>query len=135
MFSLLSAVPTKSDDPSGVWILDVRWGHRRSTWRPPTDVFETPHAIVVRVEIAGMQPDDFRLELDGQVLYIYGQRNDPDAGIAYHRLEIPFGPFQIAIALPASVDETDVKAEYRDGFLRVFLPKRASRVVRVHHHT
>jgi len=133
MFSLLSAVPTKSDDPSGVWVLDVRWGHRRTAWRPPTDVFETPEAVVVRVEVAGMKPDDFRLELDGQVLYIYGHREDPDAGTAYHRLEIPFGSFQVAVALPFMVDENRVEAEYRDGFLRIFLPKRPSRVVAVHH--
>ncbi len=131
MLSLLSAVPTETDDPQGVWVLDVRWEHQHTAWRPPTDVFENENAVVVRVEIAGMHPEDFHLQLEGQTLHISGQRHDPDLGTAYHRLEIPFGRFQISIALPAPVNEHHVEAEYRDGFLRIHLPKRTPHTVTV----
>jgi HSP20 family protein len=131
MFSLLSAVPTESDDPEGGWLLDIRWKPYPTTWRPPTDVFETPEAIVVRVEIAGMRTDDFHLSLEAQTLVISGIRRDPDPGAAYHRLEIPFGQFQVTVVLPAPVEESQVEAEYRDGFLRIRLPKRGPHTVAI----
>jgi HSP20 family molecular chaperone IbpA len=132
MFSLLSAIPTESDAPEGAWLLDIRWKHHPAAWRPPTDVFETPEAIIVRVEIAGMRTEDFHLSLEAQTLVIDGIRRDPDPGAAYHRLEIPFGQFQVTIALPAMIDEQHVEAEYRAGFLRVRLPKRRARTIAIH---
>ncbi len=132
MFSLLSAVPTESDDPEGAWLIDIRWKHYPAAWRPPTDVFETPEAIIVRMEIAGMHTDDFRLSLEAQTLVISGTRRDPDLGSAYHRLEIPFGQFQVTVTLPAPIEEAEVEAEYRDGFLRIRLPKRRAHTVAIH---
>ncbi len=131
MLSLLSAVPTESDDPEGAWLLDIRWKHQPTAWRPPTDVFETPDAIIVRVEIAGMHTTDFHLQLESHTLVISGIRRDPDLGTAYHRLEIPFGQFQVAVALPTAVDAQRVEAEYRDGFLRVRLPKRRAHTIAI----
>ncbi|NPA93470.1 MAG: Hsp20/alpha crystallin family protein [Chloroflexi bacterium] len=131
MLSLLSAVPTETDDPQGFWVLDVRWEHQRTAWRPPTDVFETAEAVVVRVEIAGMRTEDFTLQLEGQNLIIGGIRRDPDLVTAYHRLEIPFGRFQVTVHLPAAVDAQRVEAEYRDGFLRVILPKPSPQAVTI----
>ncbi len=131
MLSLLSAVPTESDDPEAAWVLDIRWGNNPTIWRPPTDVFETDEALIVRVEIAGMRTEDFYLRLDGQTLIISGVRRDPDIGSAYHRLEIPFGQFQVAVILPVAIDEEQVEAEYRDGFLRITLPKRGTHTVSI----
>ncbi len=131
MLSLLSAVPTESDDPEAAWVLDIRWGNNPTIWRPPTDVFETDEALIVRVEIAGMRTEDFYLRLDGQTLIISGVRRDPDIGSAYHRLEIPFGQFQVAVILPVPIDEEQVEAEYRDGFLRITLPKRGTHTVSI----
>ena len=131
MLSLLSAVPTESDDPEAAWVLDIRWGNNPTIWRPPTDVFETEEALIVRVEIAGMRTEDFYLQLDGQTLVISGMRRDPDIGSAYHRLEIPFGQFQVAVILPVAIDEERVEAEYRDGFLRITLPKRGTHTVSI----
>ncbi len=133
MLSLLSAVPTESDDPEAAWVLDIRWRNHPTIWRPPTDVFETEKALIVRVEIAGMRTEDFYLQLDGQTLIISGVRRDPDLGAAYHRLEIPFGQFQVAVLLPVPVEEQQVEAEYRDGFLRITLPKRRTHAVTVQH--
>ncbi len=133
MLSLLSAVPTESDDPQGVWVLDIHWEHRRSPWQPPTDVFENETFVIVRVEIAGMNPENFQLKVEGQTLLISGYRDDPDFGTAYHRLEIPFGRFQVILPLPASIETDHIKAEYHDGFLRIYLPKRAPRNVPIQH--
>src|ERR1700680_808225 len=43
-------------------------------WKPPTDVYETEDAVVVHMDIAGMHPGDFHVELAGGILKISGAR-------------------------------------------------------------
>lgn len=107
-------------DSSGEhWRLTMRTPH----WRPPTDVFEIEQAFIVRVEIAGMQEEDFSIELDGRVLIIRGARPDQQERRAYHQMEIRFGEFISELEIPSAVNAAQVHAEYQNGFLRVILPK------------
>lgn len=93
------------------------------TWRPQTDVYETDEAILVRVEIAGMREADIYISLDERSLHIHGVRPDNPERRAYHQMEIPFGEFSTDVELPYAVDAGQVEAVYRDGFLRIVLPK------------
>ena len=104
---------------------------RTHMWRPPTDVFETEEAIVVRVEIAGMEEDDFKIELDGRYLSIKGTRPDLPERRAYHQMEIRFGEFSIDMELPSPVVAAEVEAVYNNGFLRVMLPKAHPRHISI----
>lgn len=110
---------------------EVTWALRPRPWRPPTDVFETEGALVVRVEVAGMRPGDFEVTLQDQVLLIRGVRYEPEGARAYHQMEIPFGEFEVVVYLPSQVEWTDTEAEYRDGFLLVRLRKARPFRVRV----
>jgi HSP20 family protein len=101
------------------------------TWRPPTDVFETDDAVVVRVEIAGMRDSDFVVTLHDQLLTISGQRTDPTTKVAYHQLEVRYGEFRTEVYLHWSVEQADITAVYQDGFLIITLPKAKVRQVRV----
>lgn len=101
------------------WRVNMRTG----LWRPPTDVFETEKAVIVRAEIAGMKESDFVIELHGRVLIIRGLRSDVPERKAFHQMEIRFGEFIIELELPAAVDPGGVEAMYENGFLRVTLPK------------
>jgi HSP20 family protein len=92
-------------------------------WRPPTDVFETEEAIVVRVEIAGMREQDFTVALVDRTLTIRGTRSDPTERRAFYQMEIPFGEFSSEVDLPAPILPEGVEAAYRDGFLQITLPK------------
>lgn len=108
-----------------------RWrnGIRSPLWRPPTDVYETEEAIVIRVEIAGMLEEDFSISLAERLLTIRGARPDIQEKRAYHQMEIFFGEFLCEVELLSPVDVEAVTAEYQAGFLRVILPKpRAKRV-------
>jgi HSP20 family protein len=96
---------------------------RTPVWRPPTDVFEMEELIVVRVEVAGMQEDDFSIQLEGQLLTVRGVRLDTVERRAYQQLEIPFGEFSLEVELTAPIHTDQVEATYRDGFLRIQLPK------------
>lgn len=101
------------------WRLSVR----TPAWRPPTDVFETEEAIVVRVEIAGMREEDFSIEMDSRYLLIRGIRPDSAERRAYHQMEIRFGEFSSEIELFTPIIPSQVHASYDNGFLRVVLPK------------
>jgi HSP20 family protein len=102
---------------------------QRNAWRPPTDVYETRNAMVVKVEIAGMREQDFEVWLDGRHLTIRGARHDPSDKLGYQQMEIQYGAFETDVHLPKAVDEDKIEASYRNGFLVVRLPKTQSRKV------
>jgi HSP20 family molecular chaperone IbpA len=110
-----------------------RWALARQhkIWRPPTDVYETDTYVVVKVEIAGMDEKGFDISLDGKRLIITGVRDDPAAKLAYQQMEILYGQFETDVYLPWAIDEENVEATYRNGFLSVFLPKVQPRQVPV----
>jgi HSP20 family protein len=105
--------------------------HRSEVWHPPTDVYETETSVVVRVEVGGLEAEDFEISLDGHILTISGERRDLAAKLAYHQLEMCYGPFLVAVRLSQPVDEAGIEATYRDGILWVILPKAQARRVPV----
>ena len=110
-----------------------RWGNgvRSPIWRPPTDVYETEPAVIVRVEIAGMREEDFSISLTGNQLSVRGNRPDIQERRAYHQMEIRFGEFNVEVVLPAPVLADQVEAEYRAGFLRLVFPKDKPKKIQV----
>lgn len=100
-------------------------------WSPRVDVYETADAVVVKVCAAGLEPGQIELSIsgDGKFLTLRGVRvefdDDKSQRIRYHQLEIYYGPFERIISLPAEVkfDRNKLAANYKDGFLKVTLPK------------
>ncbi len=92
-------------------------------WSPPTDVYETDAAFVVRVEAAGMRDAEFKIDVEENFLVISGVRTESPERRVYHQMEIRFGEFSTAVELPNGVDVSKAQAEYEDGFLSVVLPK------------
>ncbi|MBK9602047.1 MAG: Hsp20/alpha crystallin family protein [Anaerolineales bacterium] len=109
----------------------VSWQVRSNVWSPPTDEYETENAYVVRVEIAGMNEDDFEVSIENTTLLIAGVRPDAPERRAYHQMEIRFGKFATALGLPGPVDIDHAIAEYKDGFLTVTLPKATPKQIKV----
>lgn len=95
----------------------------RRVWRPPTDVYETDAHVVVKVEIAGMNQDDFDISFADRRLIIAGQRRDPVGKLTYQNMEIRYGDFRTEIWIDRSVDPVAIEASYEAGFLFVRLPK------------
>jgi len=96
---------------------------RSRMWRPPTDVYETDDAVIVKIEIAGMNPDDFQISYVDRVLTVEGARKDVESKMTYHCLEIPYGEFQTRVLIPGSYLQEDIDAKYENGYLYVTLPK------------
>ena len=101
----------------------VSWQVRSHVWSPPTDQYETDEAYVIRVEIAGMQEEDFEVLFENNTLFISGSRPDFPERRAYQQMEIRFGKFATVLGLPGPVDIEQARAEYKDGFFTVVLPK------------
>lgn len=116
---------------SGATLVEVRreilhtvsWQARSNVWSPPTDSYETEAAYIIRVEIAGMQEDDFEVLIENNRLLISGVRPDFSERRAYYQMEIHFGKFATAVELPQPVNLEESAAEYKDGFLTIKLPK------------
>ncbi len=100
---------------------------RSPAWKPPTDVYETDDAMVVRVEVAGMREENFNIELNGRELIIRGTRQDTDERSAFHQMEIRFGEFILSLELPFYISTEQVQAISNNGFLRIRLPKAQPR--------
>ncbi len=102
---------------------------RSPAWKPPTDVYETDNAMVIRVEVAGMREDNFSIELNGRELMIRGIRQDTDERSAFHQMEIRFGEFILSLELPFNISTEQIQAVYNNGFLRIMLPKAQPRQI------
>lgn len=110
----------------------IQWHHPRSpSWRPPTDVFETENAIVIRVEIPGMEKDDINISLDNYLLSIYGTRSDTAEKKIFQQMEILFGDFNVAIELPTLIATDNIDAEYINGMLIVIVPKSSPKEIKI----
>jgi len=89
------------------------------------DVQETDDEVYVRLEIPGMDSQDFELEVADHTLRVSGQKrveNEESRGRVY-AAESAYGHFERLVPLPAEVSQEGAKARYRNGVLRVTLPK------------
>jgi HSP20 family protein len=108
--------------------LDKDWEKAMSTtaWNPSVDIFENDSDIVVKVEVPGMNAKDFDLRIENNVLMVKGERKfeKETKEENYHRVEREYGSFSRSFALPTAVKEDQVTAEYKDGILKIVLPKK-----------
>jgi HSP20 family protein len=94
-------------------------------FRPNMDVYysKAAGAMIVELELAGVDPDSVRLEAHDRVLRVRGQRvHRSAADKVYQQMEIPYGPFERRVHLPLEVDANEATAQFEDGFLRITLP-------------
>ncbi len=94
-------------------------------WKPATDVYETGEEFVVVMDIAGMDPKNFKVRIADQVLTISGVRDkvEPHGRKHFHKMEVSVGPFERSIHVPIAVDQDKILARYDNGFLELRLRK------------
>jgi HSP20 family protein len=92
---------------------------------PAAEIEETPEAIDLKLELPGMDAKDIDIQVSAEAISISGERKSEtqteDKGMT--RSEFRYGSFRRVIPLPARVQNTNVKAEYKDGILNLTLPK------------
>jgi HSP20 family protein len=93
-------------------------------WIPQVEVAERKDAVVVRVELAGVAPDEVDVTMDNGILTISGQRQserrEEQDGIV--RTERSYGTFARTVPLPDGTDESQATAVFRNGVLEVTVP-------------
>lgn len=101
-------------------------GIGRGAWNPSVDIYENKDQIVLEAELPGMNRDDFELSVENNVITLRGERQfeKRDDSDNYHRVERSYGSFTRSFTLPQTVSAEGATAEYRNGVLRVTLPKR-----------
>jgi HSP20 family protein len=89
------------------------------------DVVDDDDRVIVRLEAPGMRRDDFNIEVLGSTLSIRGEKRfdrETKRG-GYALVQCAYGTFQRDVALPSAVRVDKARASYRDGVLRIELPK------------
>jgi HSP20 family protein len=96
------------------------------TWAPPMDIYENGDNLVLKAELAGINPDDMEIRVEDNTLYLKGERkSETDVKEQnYHRVERSYGTFARSFSLPNSVDADKVVANYKDGVLTLTMPKK-----------
>jgi HSP20 family protein len=96
------------------------------SWAPAVDIFEKDGNIVLTAELAGIDPKAVDVRVENNVLTLQGERKfDKELQKdSFHRVERAYGSFTRSFTLPSVVDTGKIKAESKDGVLKLTLPKR-----------
>ncbi len=106
------------------------------TFMPAVEMDETPDAVHLRLEAPGIEAKDLNVQVTTEAVSVSGDRKSETktAEKGMSRSEFRYGKFQRVIPLPAKVQNDKVQAEYKDGILRLTLPKaedERNRVIKV----
>lgn len=104
------------------------WRYRESAgaaWVPPVDILEEADSIRIMAELPGVNPENAKISVEGNVLTIHGTKQQvaEEKTERVHRYERAYGAFERTFTLPATVDAANIKARYENGVLTVTLPK------------
>src|SRR5213078_300738 len=96
--------------------------HRRPSgrlWCPAADVYRSKDGWIVKVDLAGVQPHDVDVIIDGDLLRISGSRRDGicGEGVSHYQLEITYSRFEKMIRFPRSIEHASIERDYHDGLL------------------
>jgi HSP20 family protein len=96
------------------------------TWAPAVDIYEHEGSLVLKAELPGIDPKDVDVRVENNTLTLRGERKFESEvkREQYHRVERAYGTFSRSFTLPNVVDTEKIKAEFKDGVLRVTLPQK-----------
>jgi len=109
----------------GPWVVAAAGGspapQRCDGWEPAADVYQEGGAVVICLELAGVQPETIELMADGRMLVVRGERPAPrfEAAGEYRQVEIRYGRFMRIFEFAFALADCDLHASARDGFLTV----------------
>ena len=108
---------------------DFMWSCRgvsMTAWVPAADMYENESQVMIFVDMAGVDPNQVKVSLENRGILITGQRLSPSPSgvVRIHQMEIDAGGFRRWIHLPAPVEFENIQCTYRNGLLRVVLPKK-----------
>jgi len=103
-----------------------RDGIALSAWTPAVDIYEDENSFLVKLELPEVDKKNVKINLHDNTLSISGERrieNEEKSG-GYHRVERSYGEFYRSFSLPPNVNTEGINAQFKDGVLRLTLPKK-----------
>src|SRR5437899_9123225 len=96
-------------------------------WSPFVDITEVDHEYLFKADLPEIKKDDVKITVENGILCIFGERKieKEEKKTKFHRIERSYGTFRRSFTLPQDADGTKVTADFRDGVLKVHLPKTA----------
>jgi HSP20 family protein len=104
------------------WGSGSLWGaHGCRAWEPATDIYQTKEGWVVKMDLAGVKPDDLTVKIVDGLLYVTGTRRDRTLreGVWHYQMEITYSRFERTIQLPCSLADATITSEYDNGLLTI----------------
>lgn len=97
-----------------------------TAWAPAVDIYETPNELVVKADLPDVDEKDIDVRVENNLLTIRGERKFEKSVSEdnYLRVERTYGTFSRSFSLPNTVNPEAIAAEYKNGVLKVTLPKR-----------
>lgn len=94
-----------------------------AAWNPPADIFYCGNQWVIKIELAGISPDELEIVTQRNVLWVRGRRKDRflQKGFSCHSMEISYSSFERKVALPATIDNDSIHWDYQQGILQIQL--------------
>ena len=124
MFSLEHQMNHLFDD---VFKPVVRGDSRLSmwNWNPRVDIYDNDENIVIKAELPGIDKKDIVIDVKDGLLVLKGERSFDNEvkEEKYYCRERMFGKFERVFRLPADVDPEKISANYKDGILKIDIPK------------
>jgi HSP20 family protein len=98
-----------------------------TAWAPAVDIYETENELVVKADLPDLSEKDIDVRVENNMLTIRGERKYDQTvkEEKYLRVERSYGAFSRSFSLPNTVNTDAIQASYKDGVLKVELPKRA----------
>ena len=96
-----------------------------ATWSPDVDITEDDKEYLVKADLPEIKKDDVKVTLENGILAISGERKSEkeEKNKKYHRIERSYGSFERTFTMPEDADAAKMTAEFKDGVLRVHMPK------------
>ena len=93
-------------------------------WAPLVDITEDDKEYIIKTELPEVKKEDVKVAVENGLLTIVGERKfEKEENKKYHRVERAYGRFVRSFIVPDAVDADKVSAEFKDGVLKVHLPK------------
>jgi HSP20 family protein len=98
-----------------------------NSWRPATDISENDDRFEIKAELPGLKKGDVKIKMVDNVLFITGEKKQEkeEKEKSYHLVECSYGAFERRFALEGKVENDKIKADFKDGVLRITVPKSA----------
>jgi HSP20 family protein len=95
-------------------------------WSPAVDIYETDDEVVVKAELPEVNQKDIDIQIENNTLILRGERkfNKETKKENFHRIERAYGTFSRSFTLPGTIDQEKTRADYKDGILKISMPKR-----------